>query len=41
MLLDSNGNQPIIDIDQNGLPMELRPGENKLRIPQFVLENSE
>ncbi|KAG2236220.1 hypothetical protein INT48_008580, partial [Thamnidium elegans] len=40
MTLDSNG-KPIINVDRNGLPMEIRPGENKPRIPDFVLKNSE
>lgn len=40
MSLDANG-QVIIDVDENGLPMEIRPGENKPRIPTFVLGNSE
>lgn len=40
MSLDANG-RIIINVDQNGLPMEIRPGENKPRIPTFVLENPE
>ncbi|KAG2204959.1 hypothetical protein INT47_002583, partial [Mucor saturninus] len=40
MSLDANG-QVIIDVDENGLPMEIRPGENKPRIPNFVLGNPE
>ena len=40
MVLDMHG-KPIIDIDQNGLPIEIRPGDNKPRIPQFVLQNPE
>ncbi|GAA5798155.1 hypothetical protein HPULCUR_003555 [Helicostylum pulchrum] len=40
MTLDSDG-KPIINVDRNGLPMEIRPGENKPRIPDFVLKNSE
>lgn len=41
MTLDTTNGKPLIDIDANGLPVELRPGENKPRIPQFVLENPE
>ncbi|KAI9351688.1 hypothetical protein BD770DRAFT_445765 [Pilaira anomala] len=40
MPLDTNG-KPIIDLDRNGLPVEIRPGENKPRIPDFVLKSTE
>jgi hypothetical protein len=40
MPLDTNG-KTLLDVDQNGLPMELKPGDNKFRIPDFVLKNTE
>lgn len=40
MPLDTNG-KPMIDLDRNGLPVEIRPGENKPRVPDFVLKNAE
>ncbi|CAO0800140.1 unnamed protein product [Mucor circinelloides] len=39
--MDINGKKAIVDANLNGLPLELRPGEHKPRIPDFVLENSE
>lgn len=39
--MDINGKKAIVDNNLNGLPLELRPGEHKPRIPDFVLENSE
>lgn len=39
MYMDTNG-KPIFDNDANGLPIEVRPGESKPRIPDFVLDSS-
>ncbi|OAC98336.1 hypothetical protein MUCCIDRAFT_115252 [Mucor lusitanicus CBS 277.49] len=41
VFMDINGKKAIVDGNLNGLPLELRPGEHKPRIPDFVLENSE
>ncbi|KAK4515105.1 coq1 putative hexaprenyl diphosphate synthase [Mucor velutinosus] len=40
VFIDINGKKAIVDETLNGLPLELRPGEHKPRIPDFVLENS-
>jgi hypothetical protein len=39
VLRDANGRTLIENLD--GLPLELKPGESKPRIPDFVLDNSE
>jgi hypothetical protein len=36
---DANGRTLVENFD--GLPLELKPGESKPRIPDFVLDNSE
>jgi hypothetical protein len=40
MILDNDG-KPLFDVDRNGLPMEMKPGDNKFRVPDFMLSNSE
>ncbi|KAI8636773.1 hypothetical protein BD408DRAFT_425551 [Parasitella parasitica] len=39
--VDVNGKKAIINGYLNGLPLELRPGEHKPRIPDFVLKDPE
>ena len=39
--MDINGKKAIVGSNLSGLPLELRPGDYKPRIPDFVLENSE
>lgn len=35
----ANGTTLVEDLD--GLPLEVKPGENKPRVPDFVLKNTE
>lgn len=41
MMPIDTGDKLLFDVDRNGLPMELKPGDNKFRVPDFVLNNSE